>query len=247
MLAYGPDAIAVGACALALHGVAGLPLDIRPEVALPRGTFGKDRDGIRVRQIVDVESTRFGDRRIATLTSALVTALPQLERQNAVAVMDDLVHRGRVSSAQLAHLSGRLRGRRGGADAIAWLALVDGRAESPLETFARLECVDAGVPPDALQVVITSRDGTFLGRGDLGWRLDDGRWLVAEIDGREFHELPQALLRDRSRQNAMLVRGHVDLLRFTSDDLATRGRVGRLVAEALRAGRQQPYERQTAP
>src|SRR6476469_9571123 len=31
MLAYGPSAISVGACALALHGVAGLPPDVVPE------------------------------------------------------------------------------------------------------------------------------------------------------------------------------------------------------------------------
>ena len=48
------------------------------------------------------------------------------------------------------------------------------------------------VPPDELQVEIRDDDGRFLGRGDLGWRLGDGRWLIAEIDGREFHETPEA-------------------------------------------------------
>lgn len=243
MLAYGPDAIAVGSCALALHGANGLPRDIQPEVALPSGRSGLGRDGIRVRQLSTVESERFGDRQIATLHFALVTALPELGRLHAVAVLDDLVHRGRLSMVE--QLAPRLRGRRNCIEAIEWLALVDGRAESPLETFARLECIDAGIPPDELQLVVTAHDGTFLGRGDLAWRLVGGRWLVVEVDGREFHDQPDALHRDRIRQNAMLLRGDVDLLRFTSTDLATRGLVGRTVREALRADRERSYRRET--
>src|SRR5699024_3671862 len=36
LLAYGPDTIAVGACALALHGVWGLPIDLRPAAEIGR-------------------------------------------------------------------------------------------------------------------------------------------------------------------------------------------------------------------
>jgi len=72
MLAYGPDAIAVGACALALHGVMGLPLDITPEVALPGGCSRRSRDGVRVRQFGGGATLRFGPRAIAALMPALV-------------------------------------------------------------------------------------------------------------------------------------------------------------------------------
>ena len=194
---------------------------------------------MRVRQLAGVETTRFGDRRIATLRSAVLTALHGLGRSGSITVLDDLVHRGRWSTANLDELGDQLRGRRGCTEMTRWLALVDGRSESPLETHARLDCLDEGVPPDELQVVIRAADGTFLGRGDLGWRLDGGRWLVAEIDGREFHEQPEALLRDRSRQNALLLHGGIDLLRFTSEDVRTRGTVGRAVRDALRVGREQ--------
>ena len=98
---------------------------------------------------------------------------------------------------------------------------MDPRAESPLETFARLQCVDAGIAPDELQVEIRSSGGGFLGRGDLGWRRDDGGWLIAEIDGREFHDTPDALHRDRQRQNALVTRGAAQVLRFTSTDIST--------------------------
>ncbi len=200
----------------------------------PGGSARRSRDGIRVRQLREITSTRFGDRQIETVSSALRTALPELGRRHAVAVLDDLLHRGLLSHPGLERLAGQLRGRRGSIDALGWLGLADGRAESPLETFARLDCIDAGVPPDDLQVEIRADDGTFLGRGDLGWHLEDGRWLIAEIDGREPHEQPEALLRDRSRQNAMLMRGRVTLLRFTHADLCHQGQIGGTVRAALR-------------
>lgn len=233
LLAYGPDAIAVGSCALALFGVSGLPADIAPEVALPGGSRRRSRDGIRVRHYAGIETVGFGSRSLAALEPALVQALPDLPRRNGVAVLDDVLRRGMLTARGLGRVRSSLRGRRGTARVREWFDLIDVRAESPLETFARLECVDAGVPPDELQVEIRSSRGALLGRGDLGWRLPDGRWLLAEIDGREFHETAEAVLRDRRRQNALVLSGQVDLLRFTSNDVSTPGAVPSAIRAAL--------------
>lgn len=242
MLAYGPDAVAVGACALALHGVRGLPLDIVPEVALRDGRSHRARDGIVVRQYQPLRTVRYGTRAIADLVPALVHAVPGLGRDNAVAVLDDVLHRGVLTSGGLEEVDVLLRGRRCCVEARSWLDLVDARSESPLESVARLRCTDAGIPPDELQVEIRSPDGRFLGRGDLGWRLRNGRWLIAEIDGREFHELPEALLRDRTRQNALLSSGRVELLRFTSTDIASRSTIPLAVRRALERDAGSPAE-----
>jgi hypothetical protein len=219
LLAYGPDAIAVGQCALALHGVAGLPRRIPTEVALPSGRWGRPRDGMRVRCFDDGPGHRLGAGRVATLRSALVHAVLELPRDNAVAVLDDVSRRRLLPPGGLDEVRRAVAGRRGAGRVTSWWELVDGRAESPLETFARLQCHDAGIPPDDLQVEIRSDDGGFVGRGDLGWRLRGGRWLIVEIDGREVHEAPDALLHDRRRQNALLGTGRVDVLRFTSSDI----------------------------
>ncbi len=233
MLAAGPGAIAVGQCALALLGVGGLPSDIHPEVAMPGGRFGRSREGVRVRQVEALEPTRFGAGMVAGMVPALALSLPELPRDNAVAVLDDTLHRGLLTDAGLSAVTARMRGRRGSAKVADWIGLVDRRAESPLESFARLACVDGGVPPDELQVEIRASSGRLIGRGDMGWRLDGSRWLIAEIDGREFHEAPNALLRDRARQNALMNTGRVDLLRFTAADIRTPSTIPTTVRAAL--------------
>lgn len=223
LLAYGEQqAVAVGACALALHGVAGLPTVIRPEVALPGADHRRPRAGARVRCFeAGMRVETVGTARVADPVTALAQAVCELSRRHAVAVLDSALERGLVDADALARTRRAARGRRGAARLHDWWDLVDGRSQSPPETWARLECVDAGVPPDALQVPVIGADGRVVARGDLGWRRADGRLLVLEMDGTGPHATPTALYRDRERQNAILVGGTTDLLRFTPADLGT--------------------------
>ncbi len=226
LLAYGPGAVAVGSCALALLGVAGLPATLAPEVALPAGRHHRPRDGVRVRcfgETVPLEAVRHGAALVAGLTTALVQAVPELGPRHALAVLDDVTRRGLLSAEGALEVRRRVVGRRGAAGVRDVWALVDARAESPLESFARWDCTVAGLAPDELQVELRSTSGRLLGRADLGWRIDDGRWLLVEIDGRDVHESPAALLHDRHRQNALLGTGRVDVLRFAASDLGPSG------------------------
>lgn len=221
LLAHGPTAVSVGPCALALLGVQGLPATIRPEVALPHGTARARWDGIVVRRFDGAMPTyRVGGFRVASPAWALTQAVCELGRDHAVAVLDSAIHRGLLPPDRLGEVARLARGRRGAARLAGWWSLVDGRSESPLETRARLRCADAGVPPDELQVPVRDEAGRIVARGDLGWRLRGGRWLVAEVDGAGPHGTPDALFRDRWRQNAVVATGRVDLLRFTAADVA---------------------------
>ncbi|MBE7699747.1 hypothetical protein H9623_05410 [Oerskovia sp. Sa1BUA8] len=227
LLAFGPDAIAVGPCALALLGVQGLPLRITPQAALPGGRATESREGIVLRQFDDGMTVhRVGERYVATPDWALAQAVPEVSRRYAVALMDSALHGRLLDAGGLDRAHDLARGRRGVARTHSWWELGDPRAESPLETFARLDRLDAGVPPDDLQVVLTGEAGEFLARGDLGWRLPDGAWLIAEIDGAGVHGSPEALFADRLRQNRLVASRGAALLRFTARDLATQGRVG---------------------
>ena len=230
LLAHGPEAVAVGQSALAMLGVQGLPGEIRPEVAMPGGSPRATRDGIVVRCYAGpIPTVRRGEFWVAAPEWALAQAVLELDRDHAVAVLDSALHRGVIRPDGLGVVAGLTRGRRGAGRLRAWWGLVDGRSQSPLETWARLQCVDAGVPPDELQVPIRDARGRVVARGDLGWRLTRGRWLVVEIDGAGPHTEPEALFVDRERQNDILGTGRADLLRFTGRDVDRRDRIPAVV------------------
>ncbi|WP_136519094.1 hypothetical protein [Cellulomonas telluris] len=231
LLATGQDAIAVGACALALLGVEGLPQHIRPEAALPGASHRRPRGSVVVRSfdagmpVVVVRGAR-----VAPPLWALAQAVCELDRDHAVALLDSALHR-RLLPRGVDPVRHLLRGRRGAASVRPWLDLADARSASPLETWARLQCHDAGVGPDELQVPVRRADGRVVARGDLGWWMRDGRLLVVELDGVGPHGTPDALFRDRARQNAITATGRVDLLRFTARDVLR----GDVVAPAVAA------------
>ncbi|QGQ20407.1 hypothetical protein GC089_15950 [Cellulomonas sp. JZ18] len=162
-------------------------------------------------------------------TVALAQAVCELPRDHAVAVLDSALHRRLVREDELAAVRAAVRGRRGAARTAAWWDLADGRAQSPLETWARLQCRDAGVPPHDLQVAVRDGAGDVVAHGDLGWHLRDGRLLVVEVDGAGPHGTPAAVFEDRRRQNRIATTGAL-LLRFTAPDV----RAGRVATEVRR-------------
>jgi hypothetical protein len=231
LLTYGADAVAVGTCALALHGVAGLPATIQPEAALPRASNRRNRDAIRIRQFDHgMEIVMLGGCRVVTLRWALAQAIPELPRHHALAVLDDVLHRKLLPPAELRRAHDLARGRRGIASRHDLWEIADSRAESPLESFARLECIEEGIAPDTLQLPFRDLRGSVVARGDLAWSRPDGSWLVAEMDGTEVHSTPTAVFADRRRQNMLTDSGAVRLLRFTGQDV---GRIATTVRRSL--------------
>lgn len=227
-----PGSAAVGAAALALHGVAGLPRHIEPEVSLPRGARHRGRDGVIVRQYGNFETEQYGSWRIAKIEHALAQALPRLSRDDAVAVVSSALNKGLIDQAGLVKVERLLHGRRDAGPALGWLSLANGKDESPAETDARLSCIDHGIPPDRVQVVF-HKDGKFLARCDFAWLLPDGRWLVVEIDGVGPHSTPEALVKDAPRQNRLLATGQIVMLRFKPADNDQPGGIGAAVAARL--------------
>lgn len=125
-----------------------------------------------------------------------------------------------------------MRGRRGCADVREWWLMADGRAQSPLETRIRLVCVDGGLPPDELQHRFTDRGGRTVAVVDFWW---EGARLIGEADGLGPHSTPQALARDRERQNELqMLYPDVQILRFTWEDLR---RPAYILAMVARGGR----------
>lgn len=234
LLAIGPHAISVGACALALQDTRGLPRTLVPEVAMADGRHIRGPAGVRVRRYRKVGGTvKIGPWTVSDIPTALVHALPTLPRANAIAVMDSLLNRRMLTEQDLEIVRGRLRGQRGCRRLERYWPLVNGLAESPLETWVRLDCIDAGMPPDRLQWEIRDPTGRFVARVDMVWFRPDGSAVVAEIDGHQFHSTPEALYADRLRQNRLMTLPGVTVLRFTAQDLRAPGTIAGSVRAAL--------------
>lgn len=201
-LAY-PGSVVIGVCALVLHGIMGAPATVVPEVSFPDRTPRTPRHPVRLRRVRVDHPVLVNGVPVTPVIDALAQAVPILDRRHAVALMDSALSQGKLSPAGLERAHALARFHRGVGRTHSWWAESDPRSESPAETWARLACLDAGIPPDVLQLLVLSPDGRILARVDLAWLLSDGRWLLVEIDGRDEHDTPAALYRDRPRQNSI--------------------------------------------
>lgn len=229
-----PDGIATGACALALLGIGGLPIDLVPEAARPGGMYASVGAGIALRRYRSFMDVAYRGRQIATLVPALAQALPHLSRSDAVAVLSDALRQGLLDETGLQRVRELVRGRRGAAQVHCLFDLVEERDGSIAETHARLSFIDHGVPPDGQQVTFVAR-GVVLGRVDFVWVLPDGRFVIVEIDGRAFHSGEAMLADDAARQNGLLATGTLIVFRFPAARAVGDGgrSVGNEMAERL--------------
>jgi hypothetical protein len=251
LLSHGPYAFLVGPTAAEIHGLNGLPsqpstiwLGQLPVSSrqIRQAQTGTDRDRpdegqpmrVIVRQIVLTanELTEVDGLSTTVPWRALADTVVGLDRAHALALLDSAVHLGQVSIDDVERLGELCAGRRGVQRLRTLLPLVDGRAESPLETRIRLACIDGGVPPDDLQYAVRDHWGQILGRADLAWWKGRRRPLVAEADGAGPHSRPEALFRDRHRANDFTL-ADVDMVRFTWADSRHSGYVSSVVRAAL--------------
>ncbi|WP_146197097.1 type IV toxin-antitoxin system AbiEi family antitoxin domain-containing protein [Serinibacter arcticus] len=232
LLAFGGRATAVGFSALACHGVWGLPVH-SPEVTC--GSARSDRDGLRCREVSLTRSpVQVGAFRCAHPVDALAQALPRCSPRTALGMLDSALHRQVVTEEEVAEVRALLVGRRGAAGlAVVW-ALVDGRRESPLESWAYYDLDAAGLRPTDIQVRIVDASGVLVARGDIGFRLPDGSWLIVELNGREYHGVA---VRDDTRRNAVVATERARVLDYWAEHLGVGGTMVRQVRDVLdRAG-----------
>lgn len=151
------------------------------------------------------------------VTTPLRTSLDlgcKLPRHQALAVMDGFARVQGVTSADLATLLPRYRGRRGVVQARTLVPLVDGRTESTGESFVKLDIADAGLPAPEPQFEVKV-GGVVVYRLDLAYpRLK----ICIEYDGKEFHSSPEAKENDRQRRKWLRDHGWVVIV-VTKDDL----------------------------
>ncbi|WP_157576112.1 type IV toxin-antitoxin system AbiEi family antitoxin domain-containing protein [Mycobacterium sp. GA-2829] len=155
--------------------------------------------GVSVHQRVGAPLHRVAGRAATAPAWTAVETARRLSRPRALATLDAAVHSTWCDTAELARAVDAQFGRRGIVAVRDLLPHVDGRAESAMESEARLVMIDYGLPTPVLQYEIHGRDGVVW-RVDFAW--PDER-VVAEYESVEWHTGRDEMVRDRKRVAAL--------------------------------------------
>lgn len=140
-----------------------------------------------------------------------------LSRPRTLATLDAALRSGACDRRQMWDAVSRQHGRRGIVHVRELVPHADARAESPMESEARLVMLDGNLPMPELQWEIIDRFGR-LWRLDFAWPLSK---LAVEYDGFDWHSDPESLTRDRQKRAALQELGWT-VLSIVSDDVRRR-------------------------
>lgn len=151
--------------------------------------------GLVVHQRRGAPTQLVSSRRATTPAWTAVELAREARRPRALAVLDAALHSSWCAPADLAEAVDRQRGRRGIVKVRNLLPMVHGRAESAMESEARLAMLDGGLPRPELQYLIHGRDGEVW-RVDFAW--PDAR-VAAEYESVAWHAGRVEMERDKNR------------------------------------------------
>lgn len=192
-LFMGQEAVCCLGTAAALYG-----FDMQNSTAihvLDPGVRMRPTTGLMVHQRVGAPLQRVAGRLATTAGWTAVEVARQLSRPRALATLDAALHSMWCTQADLEKAVREQRGRRGIVAVREVLAYANARAESAMESEARLVMIDCGLPLPELQYEIRGKDGE-LWRVDFAW--PDHR-VAAEYESVAWHAGRIEMLRDKGR------------------------------------------------
>lgn len=202
-LVVGPDAVVCDRTAAWMWGVDVHEMrewdDVPPvETFVVRGRDPIDRRGVRggTRDLAPQDWVEIHGLRVTTPLRTAMDLGCALNRREALAAMDALMRVHRFSHAELARTLPRYVRRRGVVQLRELAPLVDPRAESPRESWTRLELHDHGLPTPELQWWVTV-NGVATYRLDLAY---PNARIAIEYDGEDFHSSEADQARDLMRR-----------------------------------------------
>lgn len=190
-LMVGESVVACLGTAAALHGF-DTEQDSRIHVLDP-GIRMRPTAGVMVHQRTGALLSQVHGRLVTAPAWTAVEVARMLRRPRALAALDAALHVKACTASELEVAVREQKGRRGIVRVREMLVHADGRAESPMESEARLVFIDHGLPLPELQYEIVDHCGG-LWRVDFAW-LDAK--IVAEYDSMEWHANPEMWKRDR--------------------------------------------------
>ena len=194
-----------GSAAAFMHGAKWIEADTTVEIIVSNT---RPRPGLIVRdeRIESDEIVYVGD---VAVTSVARTALDlgrHLPRDEAVERLDALAAATGITPADVAPLFDRYRGARGMRRARQALALMDGGAQSPQETWLRLLLIDAGYPRPRTQIRVT--DGTGVAYLDMGY---DEPKVGLDYEGAQHADDREQYVHDLWRSDLVDGQGWIDI------------------------------------
>lgn len=165
----------------------------------PPGCRLRSADGLVVHRRDGAPLVMVDGRRATSPAWTAIEVARSLRRPRALATLDAALRSGTCSRPDLWRAAIEQAGRRGIVAVRNLIALADPRAESPMESEARLAMIDGGLPTPELQYELVDGNGE-LRRLDFAW--PDQR-VAVEYDGTDWHSGPDAMKRDRRRQAAL--------------------------------------------
>lgn len=192
-LFMGRHAVACMGTAAALYG---FDLEETGRVhVLDPGVRMRPTKGLMVHQRLGAPLQRVGGRLATAPAWTAVEVARQLRRPRAIATLDAALHVGACTRAQLESAVRDQKGRRGIVQVRDLLQYADGRAESGMESEARLVMIDYDLPMPELQYEIVGLDGTVY-RVDFAWPKYG---VVAEYESVDWHAGRLEMIRDKKR------------------------------------------------
>lgn len=162
---------------------------------LDAGVRTRSTNGLVVHQRDGAPLQQVASRRATAPAWTAVEVARQLSRPRALATLDAALRSRWCAPADLEQAVLDQRGRRGIAAVRALPPFADARAESAMESEARLVMIDHGLPLPELQYTIQGINGQR-------WRVDFA-WpaarVAAEYDSVEWHAGRAEMLRDKAR------------------------------------------------
>ncbi|MCK0174518.1 DUF559 domain-containing protein [Mycolicibacterium sp. F2034L] len=166
----------------------------------PPGGQLRSADGLVVHRRDGAPLVTVGGRLATAAPWTAVEVARGLRRPRALATLDAALRSGTCRRPNLWRAATDQSGRRGIVAVRDLIAIADSRAESPLESEARLVMLDGGLPSPELQYELID--------GNRERRRLDFAWpayrLAVEYDGMDWHAGAEAMKRDRRRTAALM-------------------------------------------
>lgn len=205
--ALGPSAVVSHQTAAQLHGLSLLgPPPAMLSVTRPPGVGSRSaRAGVRVHSAA-LPAEHVGGRLavpVTTVPRTVIDLARVLDFRAGVVFADSALQQKLTSKKELRAVIVACRQWRGVRIAAHVVEFADSRAESPLESLARVVFADCGLPQPELQVEI--RDAEFIGRVDFLWRKFR---TIAEVDGAGKYDDRNRAIRQLRRDKRLREAGY---------------------------------------